>query len=136
MPRYCPRRVEAIVNVYLDRARAQPPRLATASERAAQPHVQGAEAVAVHQRRRHQGDAPRRVEDVAQADVRDGTRVGVERLHLPLSGGLAHLLVALADTPTELCTAFRHFRSSRGGCAGRRIRAARRLPGWAAIAPP
>src|SRR3546814_5275982 len=69
MPRYCPRRVEAIVNDYVVRTPNQPRRLAAKSERAAQTDGQGEEGGGVDQSRRKKGDEQRRIEAFAHAVV-------------------------------------------------------------------
>src|SRR3546814_3473780 len=54
----------------------------------------------------------------------DGARVGEERLHFPLAGRLAHLLVALADSQTEIRDALRHSSSPRSRSRGLRVESA------------
>src|SRR3546814_20897546 len=54
----------------------------------------------------------------------DGARVGEERLHFPLAGRLAHLLVALADSQTEIRDALRHSSSPSSRSRGLRVESA------------
>src|SRR3546814_20672864 len=56
--------------------------------------------------------------------MEDGARVGEERLHFPLAGRLAHLLVALADSQTEIRDALRHSSSTRSRSRGLRVESA------------
>src|SRR3546814_10391666 len=56
--------------------------------------------------------------------MEDGARVGEERLHFPLAGRLAHILVALADSQTEIRDALRHSSSPRSRSRGLRVESA------------